>query len=506
VSAASESGAEALTGPGPSPPPGRPGRLGRIVRYGLSRGLTEGLFGVRALLLAPLLGPAGVGVWTLFRLGLRYSVFVGLGVNRGLEREAVRHGVQGDERSAGDVSRVALGFNLLLFVPVALSLLAASLLVSDDTLSLGLRGVGAAVLSSQLTGYALVYLRARGSLRTYATIEVVSATLHLAFATVFAWRWGLSGAIAGFVCADLVALALLLPRVPFRPALSWPAVRKLLGVGFPVMLSGLTATILATADRLVVAAMAGTAVLGYYAFAASIAGLAASAAWVIRIVIFPDVYSHAARAGAASAVRDHLERTVLPFARVFPPLLGVAALAIAPAVLFALPNFAPAVAPARIFIFTGVTFGLTNLGALAVVAADRQRRLPVFAVGALVVNLTLSYALLASGAGLEAVAVGAVFSQALYASAVLDVGAKVAGLNGPGFLVRVLTPLGWCVTVVAAIGAVIPGTDPRSLAASAAAYTLALLPLYPALWSDLRKLARRSPRETLASLEEDSLV
>jgi O-antigen/teichoic acid export membrane protein len=293
--------------------------------------------------------------------------------------------------------------------------------------------------------------------------------------------------------------------VPFRPTLSLKVVRRLLRVGFPLMLTGVTAIALATADRLVVAAMAGTEALGYYAFAASIAGLAASGAWVIRIVILPDVYSHAVRAGAEPAVRHHLEGTLLSYARLFPPLLGLAALAIGPAVVLVLPQFAPAVPPARIFIFTGVTFGLVNLGALALVAADRQRRLPFYAVGALAINLFVSWALLRAGAGLEGVAAGAVLSQALYAAVVLDLGANAGGISGARFLIRALTPLAWCGVVVFVIGRLVPGSELTSFAVAIALYLVGLLPLYPSLWSESRKLHRMSrTRRALHAPGEES--
>ena len=447
--------------------------------------------GVRALVLAPLLGPAAFGVWALFRLGVRYAMFAALGVNRGLEREAVRERV-GAVAAADPVeaSRAAVGFNLLVFGTLALALLVASGFTSNPTTVLALRGLGAAVLGNQLTVYALVQLRASGKLRSYAKVEVALAWLHLVFSGGLAWRWGLAGAITGFVCADLVALALVVRQVPFRPSLSRPAIRRLLAVGFPVMLAGATSIALATADRLVVAAVAGTVVLGYYAFAASIGGLASSAAWVIRTVILPDVYSYAARAGTRPAVRHHLEATVLPFAILFPLLLGFAALGIGPSVLLLLPRFAEAVPPARIFIFTGVTFGLTTLGALAVVAADRQRRLPFLSAAALVVNVGASWAVLRAGGGLQGVAAGALFSQGLYAAAVLDVGASAAGLERRRFLFSALGPLVWCVAVVFALGLLLPGSDAATALLSAGLFAVLLLPLYPRAWAQAKSLRR----------------
>ena len=153
-------------------------------------------------------------------------------------------------------------------------------------------------------------------------------------------------------------------------------------------LSALTIA-LGTADRLVVAAYGGAAMLGLYAFGVSIAGLAASFAWIIRTVIFPDVYGSARIAGAAPAMREHLDRTVLPFAYLFPPILGALALAMEPAIALALPRYLAAAA-ARVFIFAAAAGGVTTLGVIGVVATGRQRVLPVLSGFALAINLACS--------------------------------------------------------------------------------------------------------------------
>ena len=239
-----------------------------------------------------------------------------------------------------------------------------------------------------------------------------------------------------------------------------------------------------------VAALGGTTMLGYYAFAVAVAGLAASFAWVIRTVIFPEIYGHTDAAGAGAALRAHIDHTLIPFARLYPPLLGAAALGIGPAVALLLPQYLEAVAPARLFIFTGTTFGFVSLGALGVVAADRQRSLPFFSVLALLLDLGLAVLALRWGAGLEGVAAAALLSQAVYGAAILGITATAADLEHPGRMVaKALLPLGWCALVIVALGRAVPGTDLGSAALSAGLYLLLLLPLTPAMWGEIRKFA-----------------
>lgn len=483
-------------GPGGGEPRGLGrGRLRRILAYGASRGATEILLGARGLLLAHLLGPAAFGGWALFRLISRYGAFMAVGALPGLERESVRaRGSSRDRNTLAEhsLARTTLGFTLAVFVPLAAAALIASFAVSDPVLVAGLRGFAAAVVLEQTLAYALVCLRSRGELRRYAGVEVASAMLHLTLAPLFALRWGLAGALTGFALASMGSVALIARQVPFRPSLSRAALRRLLGVGFPVAIASVVSVSLATADRWVVALLGGTTLLGYYAFAVAIAGLASSFAWVIRTVIFPDVYGGADRHGTRVAVRRHVQHTLLPFAWLYPPLLGALAIAIGPAVRLAVPQYVEAIAPARLFIFTSTSFGIVSLGALGVIAADRQRILPLFSTVALLLNVGLSAAALHVGAGLEGVAGAALFSQALYAGSVLAITASAAELDHPlRTAARGLVPLGWCALAVFGIGRLVPEATFTAFANSAGLYALALLPLLPAMRRQLRTLVPR---------------
>ena len=70
-------------------------------------------------------------------------------------------------------------------------------------------------------------------------------------------------------------------------------------MGLPIALTGIVAMLLLTADRWIVAGWGGATMLGYYAFAGSLATAATALAIVVRTVVFSDVYGEA-QAGAAA--------------------------------------------------------------------------------------------------------------------------------------------------------------------------------------------------------------
>ena len=442
------------------------------------------MFGLRGLLLAAILGPATFGVWSLFRLSIRYAAFAALGLGRGLEFELTQTKDSSCQNEKALFARTTLGFTFVVFVPLSLASLIGSYTVANTELALGMRAFGAAIVAERVAFYLLIYLRDQRGLKVFSSLEAANSGVQLAFAVLLALGWGLAGAFLGFVLAHLFSAILRLWLSPLRPALAVQQLRKMLRVGFPLALTLIIFTALTTTDRLVVASLGGATLLGYYAFAASIAALAISFAHVVRTVIFPDVYSNAQLAGAGPAVSDHLWQTVRPFAWFYPPILGAFALAIEPAIALSLPKYMEAAAPAGLFIFTGVTAGLISLGSLGLVASARQRIMPPFAALALVLNLVLSVWAMRSPAGLVGVAGAALVSQTAYAIAILAFAATAARLTRPArFVFMAVLPLIYCAFVVFTLGQLIPGTDTESIIRSYGIYTLLLLPLAFVIWT-----------------------
>jgi O-antigen/teichoic acid export membrane protein len=474
-------------------------RLRQIALYGVSRGSTEGLLAARGLVLAAVLGPAAFGAWTLFRLAGRYLGLAELGIRRGLEFEVAKAGddARGHDEGPGGADtpavrsgRAAVGFLGLVFGPIGVLALVASFLVADPLTALALRVLALTVLAERLWLYGLAYMRSTGSLRSFAILETTSAALHLAFTTLLALRWGLGGAFAGFALAIVLSLLLLRRRVPLRPSLSSEATRRMLRVGIPFGLTIGMSMALVTVDRLVVAAYGGTVLLGYYGFAIAISGMAASGAWVVRTVVFPDVYRTAGESGGTTAVSDLLKETLTPFVVLYPVLLGLVALFIAPAVTLVLPQYGEAVAPARLLIFGGATAGISGLGSIGLVAVSRQRVLPLLAGLAFLFNLGFSTWFLSMGLGITAVAGVALLSRAGYAGAVLSITATSSGVGAAKWLtVKSLIPLAYCVGSVALLGALLPGRDWSTALISAVLYLLLVAPLLLAAHREARKVS-----------------
>jgi O-antigen/teichoic acid export membrane protein len=251
--------------------------------------------------------------------------------------------------------------------------------------------------------------------------------------------------------------------------------------------------LLSTGDRWIVAVWGGPTMLGYYAFAGSVTAFAGVLAVVVRTVVFPQVYRQASSSGAAAALQMHLDRTLLPFARFVPPLLGGLSLAVGPLITGSMPQYVEAIGPARIFLLSGAAMGLVNLASVGAVAVGRQRQLPACATAALTLTLGLSSLALASGASLGAVASANFAGHLLFAALVLRLNVREAGIPAAEKLVaRALLPLIWCTTSVGLSGTLFPGTALEKAGSSLLLYLVLLTPLVPTWRNQWRRLRSAS--------------
>lgn len=399
-------------------------QLRRVLGYGAARAVVELLLGARGMLLAALLGPAAFGVWSLIRLCQQYLIVVGLGTSRGLEVEASIHRRGADgllNPTAERFAAAAAGFQLLGYGAFSVLAAVGAALSVDPAWRAVLAGLALSTLLERLYFQGGTFLRAQATIPEFAVVELAHAGLQVALTVALAWLWGLPGALAGLALAYVGGLAMMHGRVPLRIGWSWPMIRAMIRIGLPVTLAGTMQTLVASLDRLVVAAFVSVEALGQYAFAVSVTSIGAAAGLVVRTAVFPDVY-HAARQGDPHAWMAHMERLLLALAWILSLVLAAVALAIGPVIHRLVPDYALAVGPARIFIFSGVAQGLIMVAMLGSVAADRQRVAPLLTAISLVASVGLTWLVLQLGLGLEGLAAVSLVTRLGYALAVTFLG------------------------------------------------------------------------------------
>ena len=445
----------------------------------MSRTSVEAILAGRGLLLAGILGPELFGVWTLFRIGLHYLAFVGLGLLRGLELKVSRSSDTAKQIRWG---KAAAGHTFLLYgVLSALAAIAWSG-SSERVVNVALLGIAVGLLLDRLWSYGITYLRASGGLMRFAVLELAHATLQIIMCLVLALYWGLPGAFAGFAIANLAGIAMFAGRAPLKPIFEPRRVFQLIRIGFPVSLMGILSATLVTVDRLLVGAIVGLGALGLYAFAVSISELGVSFAAVIRTVILRDVYGKRESPHNANASRVVLEQVLSGYATLGPPLVGVFALILPPLIALFASDYHSAAPIAQVLLFAGLLQGFINVTVLGIVAEGRQGRLPLISIAAVCVNVALTITVLSIGLGLQGVAAASLLTRLMHAGAIVILLERYSSVSGLIIAItRFLAPSIWCAVAVFTISHLLPGEDTRTLMLQLLFYAVALVLLSPAI-------------------------
>ena len=482
----------AVTDTAPSTPTAaRPSRLsrGRVTIYGSLRLIVEALVSARGLVLAQLLGAGAFGTWALFRLLLSYAHLGGLGYQHGLEKRIASAPPGSPDRLAD--AQTGNAFALLTFGAISLFALVAAWLVPEPGARAALLGVAVCLLVERLWSYGIIYLRATASFRDFALIELGSATINLVLVLALAMVLGLPGAVLGFLLAYALGLLAMLRRVPYRPALDLGRLRALLHIGLPLSLSHLLGTMMSSIDRLVLLAFTDITTLGLYAFAVAVGNLGGAAGGVLRTLVFPRLYRHAAEEGARTGTVEHMRRTLLPFAWLTTPIIALAAAGVPLATAWLAPGFTTASTAAAIFLVGGVAVGSAQLVSLGVIAAGRQWLTPWVTGAGLGANLLAAVLVLQSGLGLTALALTTVAVRIAHLTAlvfILDMDRRQRIRTAAALA----TPIIWCAALVFAVAVSGMTVDLRGLGLALAATALGLLPLAVPAWRILRNAAVRT--------------
>ena len=239
---------------------------------------------LRAKALAVLLGPAGIGLLSVFQT-LQSVVQTGAGLGLGASGVREIAATRGDPEAVARVRRVLLWAHLLQGGLTGLAVWLwreplAVWLLGDATWARDVGLVGVAVVTMLLGNAQMAVLRGFRRIADLGRVTVISALTATAAILPLAWWLGTAGLIWVVLLQPLAtALAALwflrrLPRpaeAPLGPARAWAAWRSMAGLGLGFMLSALATAAVLLVVRGRIAGELGLDAAGQFAAAWSIA-------------------------------------------------------------------------------------------------------------------------------------------------------------------------------------------------------------------------------------------
>ena len=374
------------------------------------------------LVAAAHLGPLVWGTWYILNLVVRYGALTHLGTLNGLNREYPAELGRSRPDEAERLRQTALGvllFTLGLAVAVAIIglITLTSFRISTVLLTAGL------LVIQQVFQYGAVSLKVEARFGTLSRLQFASAILQPALVLPLLYLNGLNGLILGrAVSLGVLVVVLLVSNRHFaRTNLNVPRARRLVRIGFPIMVVGMLFTLFTTVDRWVIMGYLDAKELGYY----SLTIMALGAVSLVPMVLAQQFYPRMSRAWGEkqdwTLMRQLAHRQSWLAFSLTAPIVIVGWISAAPIIHAFLPEYVSGIRPLTVALaaplFLTVGHGYANV----LNVTDHQYRYMSAIVAALVVNAIASV-MLVNRMGLAGVAGGTLIGYLTFCIGVFLIG------------------------------------------------------------------------------------
>jgi O-antigen/teichoic acid export membrane protein len=378
-----------------------------------------------SLVLRLLLDPAAMGVWQGLKTFLSYANYTNLGISKGATQELAIARGHGDLAAARRGLCLAHTVNTLTSCLYAAALMAAAAWIAlrssgpwSTAWAVGLALVGLLAIVQRHVTFHVTILRAKQAFAATSRLQLLETVLTLAASTAAIWMWGLWGLFVATFCV-LAASWIFVRRAGSEPLhLAWdlPEMRRLIGIGGPILLAGVASSLFRSLDKLMILACLADREqqLGLYSLALMVAAQLYGLANMVSTVMGPRYcellgHTHSRREVARLAARaSELQAAVI----VLPAALAILA---APPVLRALlPKYEDGLAPLVWLVPGIVALALALPCSQYLVAVGRSRSVLAVLVVCCALATAGNYLALTAGGGLIGVARTMTAANTLY--------------------------------------------------------------------------------------------
>jgi len=381
------------------------------LRYSSSN-LCKQLLGVVATFLRPrLLTAHEFGLWCLLALIPFYSEHLHFGSLSSLRLRLAELRNRG-RRAASLRTTTFLG-SLVPNLVLAAGLLIAALVCSDGQLRTGLLLSIPIVLLSWWLGYEYVLLKAELDFKLISRTNYLRALVLFLLTIILLPLFGFTGALVAVLLALAAACGFVFRLRPTRTRgrFDWQEYLALLREGFPLLGIDMMVLLARTADRLVIAAMIGTAEVGIYAIGGMIIGFLMNVPGAAREVTEPRLMQDFDSLPYGDFIEEYYCRPLFHSALLVPLITGSCWLVLPVFIRIVLPQYSAALAPARVLVLSSYFLALYLPMRGLMFSHGWQDRSLLTAMAVLLANLVGNVLVIRLGSGLTGVALvsGATF-------------------------------------------------------------------------------------------------
>lgn len=374
-----------------------------------------------SLILPRLLDPDNYGVWVTLLLIVSYAPIAALGTVEALLRQYPYYVGKGDMNKARQYEEIVLGSICITALFLSICSLLIPFVVEGTVLDPYRQEVMIMFMTAAISAFSGFYYyryTAHHNFKAYGIIDTLRAIITLFLISIFAWLWGLKGAVIAFFTAEVVicmSSALLSNHLCGKVKIRldrkeiWGAIK----IGFPITIVWWALALQSSVDRLVSASFLGKEMTGYYGLGLSIVSMLVLIPAAINRVLYPKINESIGRNQNAK----QLSMLIIPPVRILgiliPVLIGVLIILLPTLYEVIFPRYLRGMQSAQVLLLGFFFAGLIGSGANYLIADNRQNILFGFVVISLITNAVCAMYFISCGLSIVGVALSTGIAMAV---------------------------------------------------------------------------------------------
>jgi len=292
--------------------------LKKSIFYSFSLYVRMGIKILQGLFIAKFLGPSLYGLRNIFDLTIEYESYSDLGslsaINRQIPYYRGRDELGNERLAEGSV----FGINFIYALCVGILLIGVSFYLkraqwdqkyTDFAFFLGLM-----IITNKIKYFYTTKLKYDNKFYLLSMAEMLYGFSAAALCVSLTYFYSFRGLLSGLFTADIVFIGYVLLKIKEIPSfrISFPLLRELIKIGFPIMVVGFLLTLMRSADRIVILAMLSEEALGYFSVATIATSIIVTVPSAIRQVTLPPMMEKLGRTNDIFRIKNYLiDPTVL---------------------------------------------------------------------------------------------------------------------------------------------------------------------------------------------------
>jgi len=369
------------------------------------------------LIIAKVLGPASFGVYSALMLIVAYSQYSHFGLLFAMTKKVPFYRGKKQYSKVKETENIVFSGTMIIILFLSLVLIIASFFirnVSVDTIN-GLRIIAGIVILQQIFYFYQHYLRAEKKFSVMGKSLLVYSITYFIFILFFIFRLKLEGVFLSMFLAYFTVMIYFFRKGGFRVKIIIPnKILNLIKVGFPLLTMGIITLFFISIDKIMIIKFMDKLQLGYYSFAAIVAGIVGFIPQSIGNITFPYLVERYGEKEDKAHIKNYLFQPTLILSYLMPIVIGLVFITAPVAIYYILPKYLPGIIPFKILICAAFFMSIALPASNFLITINKERKIILFQAISVILAIILNYIFIINGYGINGVAIATAISYLFY--------------------------------------------------------------------------------------------